>query len=272
MPLKSNIPWGTRWRGVAGALILSTVGLGAKSPNLTPGEMGRVSEIVDGDTLFLDSGLKVRLSAMQAPKLPLGRPGFEAWPLAEEAKSELTDLALGKSVRLYYGGLKRDRYDRALAQVFLTDKNGDPTLWLQEEMVRRGYGRVYTWPDTWQDSTKLYSAEREARKARKGIWKHPFYNVRSPDPDKLAQDIDSYQVVQGLVTKSADIRGRVYLNFGSDYRTDFTVIVEKRDRKRFKNMDLLSLYGHHVRVRGWVEFDNGPAIYLNHPERLEILK
>ena len=261
-------------KSLTGALLLGAVSLGAKAPDLTPGEVDRVKSIVDGDTLYLNSGLKVRLSALQAPKLPLGRPDFEAWPLAEDAKDTLSNLALGRQVQLYYGGLTRDRYDRALAQVYLLDKNGKRDIWLQEAMIQKGMGRVYTWPDTWQDSDRLLNAERQARRGKKGIWAHPYYRVRSPDANILSQDIDSFQIVEGLVVKSAEVKGRVYLNFGSDYRTDFTVVIARKDRKKFKTepYQLEKLYGHRVRVRGWVEFDNGPVIWLDHPERLEVLK
>ena len=263
-----------RIKSLSGALLLGALSLGAKAPDLTPGETGRVASIVDGDTLYLESGLKVRLSALQAPKLPLGRPNFKAWPLGDEAKSELSDLALGKQVRLYYGGLKRDRHRRALAQVYVLDDEGNKTVWLQKAMIERGYGRVYTWPDTWQDSQTLYAAERSARAAQKGIWGHDYYTVRSPDPDKLAQDVDSFQIVEGLITKSAKVKDRIYLNFGASYQTDFTIVIEKRAQKRFQNQeyDLLDLEGRWVRVRGWMELDNGPAIWLDHPERLEVLK
>ena len=75
---KSNLRWVARTMAMASALISGSA-LAAEMA-LEKGETGRVESIVDGDTLFLDSGLKVRLSAMQSPKLPLGREGFEAWP------------------------------------------------------------------------------------------------------------------------------------------------------------------------------------------------
>lgn len=258
---------------MSGVLMLGAASLGLKDPDLTPGEIGRVSSIVDGDTLFLESGLKVRLSSMQSPKLPLGRKGFKAWPLGEEAKDALAKMALRKDVQLFYGGKERDRYDRALAQVFILDKDGKAGNWIQEEMIRAGFGRVYTWPDTWQDSERLYAAEREAHEARRGIWEHPFYAIRSPDPNMLAQDVDTFQVVEGIVTSTADIRGRVYLNFGADYKTDFTIAIAKEDRKRFKTAGFnpVDLEGARVRVRGWIELTNGPVIWLDHPERLEVL-
>ena len=61
---------------------------------------GKVTEIVDGDTLFVTPGLEdsgeIRLVGIQAPKLPLGRKHFKIWPLANEAKQALADMTLGK--------------------------------------------------------------------------------------------------------------------------------------------------------------------------------
>jgi len=264
--------WSRRIATLAGAAFISGAGIGSL-PELSAGEVGRVSSVLDGDTLYLEGGLKVRLSAMQAPKLPLGRKGFKAWPLGQEARAALGVLTKGQKVGLYYGGERRDRYDRALAQVFTLDNKGHRDLWVQEEMIRLGMARVYTWADTYQNSGKLYAAEREARGAGRGIWSHPYYVIRNPEPNMLAQDVDSFQLVEGIITSSADIRGRVYLNFGADYKTDFTIAISKRDRKRFKRagLDPMSLEGARVRVRGWIELMNGPMIWLDHPERLEVL-
>lgn len=265
--------WPKKMMVLTSALLLSLSGLGMGVSELTAGEKGSVRSILDGDTFYLDDGLKVRLSAIQAPKLPLGRAGFEAWPLGEESKSALIKLTSGKTLQLYYSGEKRDRYDRALAQTYTLKEDGSRDLWLQEEMVRLGMARVYTWPDTFQDSEKLYAAEIRARDAKRGIWGEDYYKIRSPAPDALAQDVDSYQIVQGVITSAADVRGQIYLNFGANYKTDFTIAIAKRDRKRFEKsgIDPLSLEGATVRVRGWIELSNGPMVWLDHPERLEVL-
>ena len=73
-------------------------------------ERAQVVEVIDGDTLELDDGRQVRLVGIQAPKLPLGRTGFEAWPLAEEAKTALSEFTLGQRVGLGYGGRRIDRH------------------------------------------------------------------------------------------------------------------------------------------------------------------
>lgn len=263
-----------RIMGVASAALISVSSIGASKANkLAAGEIGVVSSVLDGDTLYLDDGLKVRLSAMQAPKLPLGRKGFKAWPMGEEAKAALTALTQKRRVQLYYGGKSRDRYGRALAQVYTLNASGERDLWVQEEMVRFGLARVYTWPDTWQDAERLYSAERKARDSKRGIWGNPYYAVRSPEPNMLAQDVDSFQLVEGIITSAADVRGTVYLNFGADYKTDFTIVIAKKNRRNLERagLDPMSLEGAKVRIRGWVELQNGPMIWLDDPNRLEIL-
>ena len=65
-------------------LLFSAVEAGAGA--LVKSGQGRVVDVVDGDTLFLDNGVQVRLVGIQAPKLPLGRRNFKTWPLAKDAK------------------------------------------------------------------------------------------------------------------------------------------------------------------------------------------
>ena len=260
--------------GLASAALISVSSIGAgKTGKLKAGEIGVVSSVLDGDTLYLEDGLKVRLSAMQAPKLPLGRKGFKAWPMGEEAKAALTALTQKRRVQLFYGGKERDRYGRALAQVYTLNAEGERDLWIQEEMVRFGLARVYTWPDTWQDSDRLYNAERKARESKRGMWGNDYYAVRSPEPNMLAQDVDSFQLVEGIITSVADVRGTIYLNFGADYKTDFTIVIAKKNRRNLERtgLDPMSLEGAKVRIRGWIELKNGPMIWLDDSNRLEVL-
>ena len=237
------------------------------------GETGRVARIIDGDSFILalsnGSELSVRLSAIQAPRT--SQRAARAWPYAPEARAGLSALIKGRNVRLYYGGDRRDRFGRAVAQVYTVDQNDQPDLWVQGEMVRLGLARVYSWKGELADLSALYGLETEARDRNRGLWTSSYYAVRKPDPDPLAQYVDSLQIVEGIVTSTADVRGRIYLNFGADYKTDFTIAIAKKNVKRFASVDPLSLSGARLRVRGWVEMINGPMIWVDHPGRLEIL-
>ncbi len=241
------------------------------------GERAKVARVIDGDSFVLEGGLSVALASIQAPKMAWPEKNYKTWPLAQDAKAYLDTLVQGKTVQLYYHGDRRDRYGRAIAQVRIVDPDTQAQIWLQKSMVTAGYARVYPWGFDDGNMQDLYTAEAKARAAKRGIWDGKstggFYNIRTPDPNPLAQYVDSVQIVEGIVISAADVRGRVYLNFGSDYKTDFTIAISKQNAKKFakQGFEPLALEGSKVRVRGWIELYNGPTIWLTNLHRLEVL-
>ncbi|QYO76443.1 thermonuclease family protein [Devosia salina] len=234
---------------------------------------GLVTQVTDGDTVVLDSGQVVRMIGTQAPKLPLGRDGFAAWPLASEAKAELERLALNKQVSLGYGGEEIDRYDRALAHLFVEDGEGAP-VWAQLHMVQQGLARVYSFPDNRQCLDQLFAGEAQARVERLGIWADPYYSVRAADrPSQLLERAGNYELVEGRVLLADRSGSRIYLNFGRFWKEDFTVVIEAPALRLFSQdgLDPLTLDGALVRVRGWVDDRDGPRIEVTHPEQIEVL-
>jgi micrococcal nuclease len=246
------------------------VGIAHGAEDLTPGPRAQVRAVVDGDTVILataiDGADQVRLVGIQAPKLPLGRRGFRTWPLAAAAKSALEELVLGQAVDLAFGGRRLDRHGRLLAHLFTADG-----AWVQGALLRAGMARVYSFPDNRSRIADLLAEERAARAARQGIWGHPFYAVR--EADDLDRHLSTFQVVEGRVAAAARVKGTVYLNFGNDWRTDFTVRLKSPARRLFRGagIDPLTLEGRRVRVRGWLRRYNGPLIDATHPEQVEIL-
>lgn len=234
--------------------------------SLTAGPPAVVVEVVDGDTVRIDDGRQIRLTGIQAPKLPLGRAGFRAWPLAEPARAAMEALSLGKKVRLGFGGRREDRHGRILAHVFTADG-----AWLQGEMVSRGLARVYSFADNRACVAALLAREREARDADRGIWALDWYAIRPAGPD--VGPYGSFQLVEGTVRKVAVVRGRLYLNFGEDWRTDFTVTAAPKVRARLdrEGYDYAGLEGRRIRVRGWIDERNGPMLNLSHGEQIERL-
>jgi endonuclease YncB( thermonuclease family) len=235
-----------------------------------PVKSATVVEVIDGDTVVLDPPVddarEVRLVGIQAPKLPLDRPGFVAWPLAEEAKQALVSLLAKRMVRLSFGGRERDRYGRLLAHL-----HRDDGLWAQGEMLRLGFARVYTFADNTARYDAMIALERDARAAGAGIWGHPFYAIRTAE--SVVSDIGSFQLVEGRVLAAARVDQRIYLNFGPDWRADFTIIIASGSLRSFTKagLDPLTLNGQNVRVRGWVESVNGPAIEVTHPQQIEVV-
>lgn len=248
------------------ALLLFATPTAGLAFSLPADSTAKVTAVIDGDTVTLADGREVRLVGIQAPKLPLGRRGFAEWPLAGEAKTRLESLALNQDVTLHYGGARSDRHGRLLAH--LTVAEG--AVWVQGALLQAGLARVYSFPDNRALAADMLAVEREARAARRGIWAHPYYKIRSPEETR--RDIETFQVVEGRVLQAAAVRDRLYLNFGPDFRTDFTIAIARRNLKLFgRAFDGASLEGKTIRVRGWLKSVNGPMIEATHPEQIEVL-
>ncbi len=239
-----------------------------------------VVRVLSGDQVLLDDGSIVRLVNILAPKRPFlfgkapdpsARP---PWPPAEAARKALAALVAGRSVRLSFTGLRKDRHGRWLAHLHVKPSDGGPPVWVQQRLVRAGHARVYSFVDSRACAPALLAAERAARRARLGLWRHAAYRIRSAARWRaLLAYRYTFQIVEGRVLAVGRARGRIYLNFGPDWRQDFTVIVERRDARRFARagFDLMALEGQRIRVRGWLIEKNGPAIRATHPEQIERL-
>ena len=81
-------------------------------------------------------------------------------------------------------------------------------------------------------------------------------------------------MIEGRVLDAAKVKGTVYLNFGENWRSDFTITIENRARRTFikSKLDPLSLEGRRIRVRGWLKRRNGPGIKATHPEQIEVIE
>ena len=234
-------------------LVLALASLAAceRDPGLSglaPGETGRVADVRSGDALTLDSGLEVRLAGVEAPK------GDQ--PYALEARAALVRLVDGRIVRLLYGGARRDRYGRALAQV--TRKADD--LWIEKALLRAGAVRARTWADNRAMACPMLEAEAYARNRKRGLWALPAYRVLIP-PEALAAY--GFQIVEGRVRRVEPDRLAFDVGFEAEIADqalgDFKTAGKSPDQLR----------GRLIRIRGPIR---GGVLMLDHPEQVELLK
>jgi micrococcal nuclease len=231
-----------------------------------PEESARVAKVVDGDTVTLADERRVRLAGIDAPRAPLGMASDAIWRQAEAAKAALAELAQGWIVTLRYGGAASDRYGRVLAQLYREDG-----LWLQGEMLRRGLARVHSYADNRALVAEMLEIEDEARRARRGLWRDPFYAVRRAE--EAGRFVESFQLVEGSIVDVAKVKGQIFLNFAPDWHSAFTAHLPRNALPLFREarLDPLLLKGATVRLRGWVRFDARPMIDVTHPEQIELL-
>ncbi len=161
--------WG--WLLLIGLIVFGRLlGLWPDFPprDLAPG-IYSVREVIDGDTLQLSNGARIRLIGVDAPELH--GPGGLPEPFAAEATEFVRGAVAtrGGEVRLEFDRVLQDRYGRFLAYVYAGD------LFINEELVRQGLARARLEFDySSYMKARFRDAEREAQKAARGIWSLSF--------------------------------------------------------------------------------------------------
>lgn len=240
---------------------------------LADAEDRTVVRVIDGETLMLEGGSELRLVGALAPRAFDVAGETSEWPLAEQAHLTLERLATGRGIRVAFAGRRQDRYGRTLGHAFLTGSDG---TWLQGEMLKRGLARAYALEGSTGCLAELIAHETVAREAAIGLWAEPIYAVRSSDDTRaLLRVAGTYQIVEGRVHAVSEVRGALFINFGEDWRQDFTAVLRAGPRKQAKASDALGatseLTGRRVRVRGWIERRGGPMIEVPHATAIEVL-
>jgi endonuclease YncB( thermonuclease family) len=230
-----------------------------------------VLRVIDGDTLLLDNGAEVRLIGALAPKADLAA-GPQGSAPERAAIDTLNALIGGRSITLRDDGRSLDRYGRRLAHVHVETPEG--FIWLQERLIGEGYARAYALPGRADCLGPLLVAERAARADRRGLWGRGIFRIRSArDVPELLWLAGQFAIVEGRVVKVARTQRTAYINFGDDWRGDFTASIATSavDRAEQGAARLGALQGKDVRVRGWIERRNGPMIVLGSLAEIEVL-
>jgi micrococcal nuclease len=123
----------------------------------------QVQRVVDGDTLVLANGARVRLLGVDTPETV--KPNTPVQPWGSEASAFAKAFVAGGTVRLTFDSERTDKYDRFLAYVWVGDRM------LNEELLRAGLGKaLLQYPYSSAMKRRFRQAEAEAKQARRGMW------------------------------------------------------------------------------------------------------
>jgi len=159
-------------------------------------------------------------------------------------------------------GVAKDRYGRTQGDVVLR-ATGES---LSGALLRDGLAFVdpAVMPEGCHGA--LFEAERRAEANGRGVWADPPVIDAGAIP--LQDHLGRYVIVSGTVVDVGESRRTVFINFGEDYRTDFTALIRKADADGWKD-ELEALAGRRLRVRGVLEEWNGGLIRVEHPSQIE---
>ncbi len=131
------------------------------------GERTLVTKVVDGDTIEVLGGRKVRLLGVDTPETVDPRKSVQCF--GKEASNKTKELLNGKEVILQKDVSETDKYKRLLRFVFLPLKDGN-YLFIDDYLIREGYGKVLTIPPDVKYADQFLEAQIQARESKKGLW------------------------------------------------------------------------------------------------------
>jgi micrococcal nuclease len=140
-----------------------------------------VRRAVDGDTLVLESGERVRLIGIDTPELHISDKLYRE---AQRSKTDIqTIMALGKQaykftrnlvegrrVRIEFDLEKYDKYGRLLCYIYLEDGT-----FVNAKIIQEGYASLLTIPPNVKYVDLFQALYQEARDNKRGLWKENWY-------------------------------------------------------------------------------------------------
>ncbi len=130
--------------------------LSGQTENPNEYQLAKVARVIDGDTLVLTNGEKIRLLGIDAPER-----GEKCYA---EAKNLLESLTLSMEIMLQSEGVEVDQYGRSLRWIYFGNRN------INFELVKRGVAKIYFYHEL-KEKERLIQMQSRAKKQQIGcLW------------------------------------------------------------------------------------------------------
>lgn len=139
-----------------------------------------VKRAIDGDTLQLENGQKVRLIGIDTPEMHESDKLYRDSARTKESVTAIQKLGRrayeftkhlveGRQVSLEFDIERRDKYNRFLAYVYLKDGT-----FVNAEIIKQGYASLMTIPPNLKYSDLFLKLYQEARQNKRGLWNYGY--------------------------------------------------------------------------------------------------
>lgn len=130
------------------------------------GEEVIVTRVIDGDTIEVEGGRRVRYIGIDTPETV--DPRRPVGCFGKEAAVENKKLVEGKKVMLVKDVSEADKFGRLLRYIYVADQ--DQLIFVNDYLVRQGFAQASTFPPDVKFNQEFIEAEREARDNQRGLW------------------------------------------------------------------------------------------------------
>jgi len=228
-------------------------------PSHKPDTYVRLGHVIDGDTVVLANGERLRLIGIDTPEI--GYDGKRAQAGAIKARDFLQDQLNSKELYPLKRGIEqRDRYGRSLGHLFLSDGTN-----LQALILAQGYATPLNLPPNLEYSDCYQQQAHKAIEAGLGLWKLEQYQPRSVI--RLTGAELGYRVIFGRVSSIGNSSSSVWLNMNKF----LAINIQRSDLPYFPDLEFAELVGRDIQVRGMLYRRNQQLrLRLRHHADLQI--
>ena len=218
-----------------------------------------VDYVIDGDTVKLENGQSLRLIGIDTPEI--GRDGKAHETGAVDARKFLKRLMLKPGgISVVYDIEGKDRFGRLLGHLFINRE-----INIQALILTEGYATPFTVPPNLAFIDCYQTSSRQAITDKQGLWALPQYQVIVAG--KLQNHDRGYRRVFGKVTRIGQGRTSLWINLSNE----FAIRIVRSDIEHFKGLDLDSLAGKYIEVKGIIyQRSKQLRMRIRHPLDLQI--
>jgi len=134
------------------------------SPNL---ESAKVERVIDGDTILLTSGEKVRYIGINTPEIV--DPGKPVECFGKEALEKNSQLVSEQNVLLERDISDKDKYGRILRYVYIQDAQNNKIM-INEKLVSEGFAKADVYKPDIKYEDLFAKAQQQAKSVGLGLW------------------------------------------------------------------------------------------------------
>ena len=130
---------------------------------IVPNGLVLITKVIDGDTVEIEGGARVRLIGIDTPETVDPRKPVQCFGVqaSDYAKSLLTGVA----VKLEKDVEDKDKYNRLLRYIYLADGT-----FVNLKLVAEGYASAYPYPPNIAHAVEFREAQAKARELKLGLW------------------------------------------------------------------------------------------------------
>ena len=232
-----------------------------------------VTEVVDGDTITISGGERIRLIGIDAPETD------EEY--YQESKTYLANQILHQEIKLESDVTDKDKYGRSLRYIWFGGEL------INAQIVRNGLAIAKQFdPDT-KYQHLIADAEKEAMEQKIMMWSAvPMQKSYSSSTHTQGPEVISYQDARKYIGHKKTVEGTIvgtykhtnteggiiFLNFHDPYEGYFTAVIWSDNWDKFQESPDIFYKNKKVRVTGEIEDHEGsPEIVVNNIDQIEVV-